>query len=78
MKRIYLMFVFLAFLIMPAVLATADEKGSRGKPVVVIDPGHGGADIGVTLTKDLHEKDLTLAIGNRCRNTSEAREKSTS
>ena len=65
MKRIYLLFVFLAFLILPAALATADEKGSRGKPVVVIDPGHGGADIGVMLTKDLHEKDLTLAIGKQ-------------
>lgn len=65
MKRLCRLFIFLALLILPAALATAYEKGSQGKPVVVIDPGHGGADTGVILTKDLQEKGLTLAIGKQ-------------
>lgn len=34
-------------------------------PVVVIDPGHGGTDVGVTRGNDHTEKDLTLAVARR-------------
>ena len=30
--------------------------------VVVIDPGHGGSDMGVKLSKSVYEKDVTLAV----------------
>ncbi|MBN2538542.1 MAG: N-acetylmuramoyl-L-alanine amidase [Deltaproteobacteria bacterium] len=30
--------------------------------MVVIDPGHGGSNMGVTLSRSVHEKDVTLAI----------------
>nr|WP_258166408.1 N-acetylmuramoyl-L-alanine amidase family protein [Paenibacillus sp. PCH8] len=34
-----------------------------GKKIVVIDPGHGGADPGTTSISNKHEKDYTLAVG---------------
>ena len=37
---------------------SADAAGH----MVVIDPGHGGSNMGVTLSRSLHEKDVTLAI----------------
>ncbi|MBN3585975.1 N-acetylmuramoyl-L-alanine amidase, partial [Algoriphagus aestuarii] len=36
--------------------------------VVVLDPGHGGSDPGAVST-DLREKDLTLKIAKRVRDT---------
>ena len=33
------------------------------KPLIVIDPGHGGKDPGASSKNGLHEKDITLAIG---------------
>lgn len=38
----------------------ADSGPTTGKPVVVIDPGHGGIDVGATGTDGLREKDLVL------------------
>lgn len=35
--------------------------------VVVLDPGHGGADEGATSTGGIHEKDVTLAIAKKTR-----------
>ncbi len=37
--------------------------GAEGKNVVIIDPAHGGTDMGVKLSRNTYEKDLTLAIG---------------
>ena len=36
---------------------------ARGRPIVVIDPGHGGRDPGApSVSGQVHEKDLTLAL----------------
>jgi len=41
---------------------------ARGRPIVVIDAGHGGRDPGATsVSGDLHEKDLTLALARELR-----------
>ena len=42
---------------------TGRRKSS--KPVVVIDPGHGGIDTGAAVSRDVVEKDLTLAFASR-------------
>ncbi len=42
--------------------ATAD-----GKPIVVIDPGHGGLDPGALGQNGIREKDLTLAVARQVR-----------
>ena len=41
--------------------APEDPAGPRRVNVIVLDPGHGGADAG-TRVQDVHEKDLTLAL----------------
>jgi N-acetylmuramoyl-L-alanine amidase len=46
----------------PGVAPVAPANGAR---VVVIDPGHGGADPGKIAATGLREKDLTLLIGQR-------------
>jgi N-acetylmuramoyl-L-alanine amidase len=46
--------------IFPLSAATAEDSG--GKYTILIDPAHGGADKGVTLSKNVHEKAITLAI----------------
>ena len=38
---------------------------TRGKRIVVIDPGHGGIDSGAGGTDGIEEKDVTLMISNR-------------
>lgn len=38
------------------------KSRSGGKPLVVIDAGHGGKDVGAISVKGGHEKDVTLAI----------------
>jgi len=48
-----------------ALLCTACDVTNRGKFVVVIDPGHGGANIGAVTRDGLREKDLTLDVGLR-------------
>jgi N-acetylmuramoyl-L-alanine amidase len=41
---------------------------ARGRPIVVIDPGHGGRDPGATsVSGQVHEKDLTLALAQELR-----------
>jgi N-acetylmuramoyl-L-alanine amidase len=39
------------------------RKPATGRPVVVIDPGHGGIDAGATGEGGLREKDVTLEFG---------------
>ena len=41
------------------------EKVSRGKQLIVIDPGHGGKDPGATGVKGTLEKDLNLEVSKR-------------
>lgn len=46
-----------------AVPGGAERKASRvGKPVVVIDPGHGGVDPGATSITGAYEKNIVLAL----------------
>src|SRR5689334_8685007 len=41
---------------------------ARGRPIVVIDPGHGGRDPGATgVSGEVREKDLTLALAQDLR-----------
>jgi N-acetylmuramoyl-L-alanine amidase len=41
---------------------------ARGRPIVVIDPGHGGQDPGATsVSGQVNEKDLTLALAREVR-----------
>lgn len=41
---------------------------AAGRPIVVIDPGHGGTDPGATsVSGQVHEKDLTLALAGELR-----------
>lgn len=47
--------------------------GNVGHRIVVLDPGHGGADTGARSSRNIHEKLLTRNIANRVRNLLEAR-----
>lgn len=52
----------------PASDAIYAAPEARGRPIVVIDPGHGGADPGATsISGQVHEKDLTLALARELR-----------
>ncbi len=45
--------------------ATASAPGGASRsrpPIVVLDPGHGGSNLGATGTTGLHEKQLSLAL----------------
>ncbi len=43
---------------------------AAGRPIVVIDPGHGGSDPGATsVSGQVYEKDLTLALARELRDT---------
>jgi N-acetylmuramoyl-L-alanine amidase len=46
--------------------APEDPPGPRALHVIVLDPGHGGADAGVTVSQ-AREKDLTLALALKLR-----------
>lgn len=46
----------------PRLRAYGIKPRSAGRPLVVIDAGHGGKDIGATSINGGHEKDVTLAI----------------
>ena len=42
--------------------------GAAGRPIVVLDPGHGGTDPGATsVSKEIAEKQLTLALAHELR-----------
>jgi N-acetylmuramoyl-L-alanine amidase len=43
-----------------------------GKPVIVLDPGHGGVDPGALGTTGTHEKDITLAMAKELKQQLEA------
>jgi N-acetylmuramoyl-L-alanine amidase len=43
-------------------LASPPSPGPRPPPVVVIDPGHGGSNLGAAGATGLHEKQLSLAL----------------
>jgi len=44
------------------VLLLAGAGYGKERPVVVLDPGHGGSDVGVTGSYGTREKDVTLAL----------------
>lgn len=46
---------------------------NAGSRIVVLDPGHGGSDLGARSSRNIHEKLLTKNIANRVRNLLEAR-----
>lgn len=48
-----------------ALMCASCDDVRDGKYVVVIDPGHGGANIGAVTRDGLREKDLTLDVGLR-------------
>src|SRR5262249_1911559 len=43
-------------------------KTAVSKPVIVIDPGHGGPDPGALSAGNVLEKDIVLAVGRHLRN----------
>lgn len=47
---------------LPAPQAAAPARGTRQRPVIVIDPGHGGIDPGTVASPQLTEKMVTLAV----------------
>lgn len=57
---LFLVVLMIAFC---AIDAAAREPG--GRYVVVIDPAHGGGEKGVSVTKNLFEKDITLALAKQ-------------
>mgnify|MGYP002336237856 CR=1 FL=1 len=49
-------------------VAVSGSEASRGRPIVVIDPGHGGRDPGaVSVSGAIAEKQLTLALARELR-----------
>jgi len=62
-KSLLTTFVIFAILIMAAIMPqSVPAKDPAGKFVVVIDPAHGGKDEGVQLSRNVSEKDITLAV----------------
>lgn len=51
-----------------AAIADGAEPQVQGRPIVVVDPGHGGHDPGTHSPDGLLEKDLALQIGGRLAN----------
>jgi N-acetylmuramoyl-L-alanine amidase len=45
--------------------ARADAGSNPGKPVIVIDPGHGGIDTGAIAPSGVEEKEVALAVATR-------------
>lgn len=50
---------------------TATPSGPKKKPLVIIDPGHGGQDPGAKGANGVYEKQITLAVAKRLKNTLE-------
>jgi N-acetylmuramoyl-L-alanine amidase len=44
-----------------------DQKGSAGLPVIVIDPGHGGIDVGAQASGNVQEKDIVFDFAKTLR-----------
>jgi N-acetylmuramoyl-L-alanine amidase len=42
--------------------ATSERKQERGKPIVMLDPGHGGVDPGTTGLSGEYEKEIVLSL----------------
>ncbi len=57
--------VVCALAVAPRAQETAAESNGRPGRIVVIDPGHGGADLGARGPGGVLEKELTLAIAKR-------------
>ena len=54
--------------IAPPVDVVVSGAAAAGRPIVVIDPGHGGRDPGaVSVSGDISEKELTLALARELR-----------
>jgi len=53
---------FVLFFLWVVVPPSVSAKDPAGKFVLVIDPAHGGKDGGVQLSRNLSEKDITLAV----------------
>jgi len=47
--------------------ASANQPPSQSRPLIVLDPGHGGQDYGATAPNGDHEKDITLAFALQLR-----------
>lgn len=45
-----------------AVVPAEQVRRARARPLVVLDPGHGGKDVGAIAVTGGHEKDVTLAV----------------
>src|SRR5690554_12146 len=68
--RTYLFFsacLFLFFLSAGYFYPYRTAQGSLQKPVIVIDPGHGGVDGGTSDQQGILEKDINLAVALRAR-----------
>ena len=60
--------------IAPPVDVVVSGAAAAGRPIVVIDPGHGGRDPGATsVSGDISEKELTLALARELRHRLVAR-----
>ena len=57
--------ILILLLVFPGLSAMAESP--RSKYVIVIDAAHGGTDKGVKLSRNLYEKDVTLAIAKGLR-----------
>jgi len=52
----------------PAAAKAAPRSGARragARPVIIIDPGHGGVDAGAVGVTNIYEKQITLAVARR-------------
>lgn len=58
-KRILRM---LALLVCSFLFIALDASAAEEKRVILIDPAHGGQDVGIKLTSRVYEKDITLAV----------------
>jgi N-acetylmuramoyl-L-alanine amidase len=56
----------------PGTTGSRPRPGGDRRPVVVLDPGHGGIDVGATGLNDTVEKDVVLAFAQTLKNKLEA------
>jgi N-acetylmuramoyl-L-alanine amidase len=60
MKRLYPLLLVLGFLSVSGMGHAASPPAGDALPLIVIDPGHGGADLGATGVTGIFEKDVVL------------------